>query len=960
MQEKLLLLVGNFDCTEMVIPILSDDYELEFAHDLPPTGLVEYAVVLFVQNLQSEADTALVKTLHKHLPTTPLILLAEKACPTLLVELFNENLIKQYIAWPSKAADLTQAIRKLLGETTTLAVYQSTIHEPSNFSANKLSDSQQQSVVETDLHRYRQIVENLEDEYIFYTKDVHNQLTYISPSVHKILGFTQEEWQTRLLQHFTRSAINKKAYKYALQTLSGKQTPVYEIELLDSHGKKRYFEVSEIPIFDKLDRLVAVEGIAHDITQKQETLLKVKQSLSLQTTLSEISAMLNQSDQFEERIHEVLAEIAKQVDVPLIAIVERASNQLIAGIGIAEWQGRLNLDTKKLLEIGQIIITKQEQELIWLTNNQLAAAVIYPLIYQQQVIGFTVVGLPSEDALPDETYAFLRTISHIISQAFQRSKSHLKLLDRVQHFKKLFEQAPFGIIAFTDTNGKAIVNKAFASILGYTIEELAEKSAMQLFLEFTHPEDLELEKAFIDEVIAHERKSYTIKKRYIHKNGATVWVNLSGAFLRQETDGIHMNMIMVQDITEKIKVEQEKEAEQEKLRLILDTLPISVSLKDAEGHYLFFNQRALAYTGRSLNEILGKKSREIFPPRLASVYEAYDLQAKKEESGQVTWFEIKKDTTEGPKQMLVGKKVFYSNTQEHLLNFEVDITTLKKVELDLQRALNRLEQAQNNLEHSEKMSSLGILTAGVAHEINNPVNFIQGGIYILEDYLNPILELLQMYKKLDEPSSAEEEAQVRQSVREMKEELEFDEALVFLKDGVDSIQKGAERTVEIVKVLRNFSRHDESYSHGVDMHEALDATLVLLQNKLKGRIEVIKNYFESLPTIECNEGQINQVFMNLLSNAEQAIADEGTITITTAQPSPMHVEIQITDTGSGMSEAVKQRIFEAFYTTKKVGVGTGLGLSISASIIEKHQGEIKVISEESKGTTFIVRLPVQH
>jgi len=247
------------------------------------------------------------------------------------------------------------------------------------------------------------------------------------------------------------------------------------------------------------------------------------------------------------------------------------------------------------------------------------------------------------------------------------------------------------------------------------------------------------------------------------------------------------------------------------------------------------------------------------------------------------------------------------------------VTTLKQVELDLANALDQLKRAQTNLEQSEKMSSLGILTAGVAHEINNPVNFIQGGVYILEDYLEPVIALLQEYAKLDEAPLPENYQSTIQYIKEIKEAIEFDEALGFLRDSVHSIQQGAERTVEIVRVLRNFSRSDQTLSNNVDLHEALDSTLTLLQNKLKLRIEVINKYQANLPSVDCNSGQINQVFMNILSNAEQAITGEGTITI-----------------------------------------GTGLGLSISQSIIEKHQGKIEASSTLGQGTTFDIYLPIKH
>ncbi|MGB0522739.1 MAG: PAS domain-containing sensor histidine kinase [Flammeovirgaceae bacterium] len=979
MQEKLLLMIGNFDCTEKITPILSDAYKLEFIHDLPHTIIEDYAAILLSHNIQHTADQHLPKILSKNHPAIPIILIAQQVDPLQLITLFNDECIRHYLPWPHSAAQLHLAIGKFAQQAENIEVNHYAIDSTlahrlslsySNSYLKGLSQpklTEQEEIAST---KYRQIVENLQGEYIFYAKDAHNQLTYISPSVYKILGFSKEEWHPGFFQHFTRSDLNKKALEFSLKTLEGKQMPAFKIEILDNRLRKRHFEISEVPIFNSTGELIGVEGIAHDITRQQEILSNIQRNLALQTALSEVSAAFNQTDDFEACITTVLPKIGTQAELQcifLIKIKEDTSHQ------IASWQKhkQAHPDFPKLADHelqalkahGHLILTSKDQQHSWLNQFGLTQGICYPLLYHQALIGYSFFGISGTESVREEIQGFLHTVAHIISQAFQRWKAHQELLDRVQNFRKLFEQAPFGIIAFIYSDKKVIINNAFAKILGYTREELTKKSAMELFHMLTHPEDKFKEQSLVDEVIHNQRKYYSIKKRYIHKDGSVVWVNLSGAFLRQEVDDIHMNIIMVQDITEKIKIEQEKEAEQEKLQQILDSLPISISLKNKSGQYLFFNQLGLNYTGKSLKDIIGKKAREIFPVQLASVYEAHDVQARQHQ-GEVEWFEVKKQTTEGEKEMLVGKKLVQSHNlgldEELLLSFEVDITTLKKVELDLQRALNQLKQAQSNLEHSEKMSSLGILTAGVAHEINNPVNFIQGGIYILEDYLAPILELLAEYTHFENASSESEKEVIIQRIKAMKEVLEFDEAVGFLKDGIDSIQKGAERTVEIVRVLRNFSRSDDSLSPGVDLHEALDSTLVLLQNKLKDRIEVIKHYHPDLPSIACNIGQINQVFMNILSNAEQAIKHTGSITILTSIHAPNQVAISISDTGSGMSDAVMQRIFEPFYTTKKVGVGTGLGLSISHSIIDKHQGRIEVFSEENKGTEFKIYLPISH
>ncbi|RMG22433.1 MAG: GAF domain-containing protein [Bacteroidetes bacterium] len=277
---------------------------------------------------------------------------------------------------------------------------------------------------------------------------------------------------------------------------------------------------------------------------------------------------------------------------------------------------------------------------------------------------------------------------------------------------------------------------------------------------------------------------------------------------------------------------------------------------------------------------------------------------------------------------------------------------------ELANALIKLQSTQTQLVESEKMASLGQLTAGIAHEINNPINFISGNIGPLARDIQDIKSLL---KKMHELEHSDDLQAAIQAVKAYSEEIDteylFEEIEMLLK----GIREGATRTRDIVVGLRNFSRLDEEDFKYADLHEGLDATLMLLNSKLKKGIKVVKNYGQ-LPKILCLPGKLNQVFMNLLSNAIQAIeargGQGGEICITTTQ-SKGQAEIRIRDNGTGMPEQVRQRIFEPFFTTKEVGQGTGLGLSISYGIIEKHQGSIEVESEEGVGTTFIIRIPLE-
>jgi signal transduction histidine kinase len=271
----------------------------------------------------------------------------------------------------------------------------------------------------------------------------------------------------------------------------------------------------------------------------------------------------------------------------------------------------------------------------------------------------------------------------------------------------------------------------------------------------------------------------------------------------------------------------------------------------------------------------------------------------------------------------------------------------------LQIALKKLKEAQNQLVQSEKMASVGQLTAGIAHEINNPINFVSSNISPLKRDLDDIIKLLEMCTHITYSENRETELK---KIEEYKMEIEYNIIIKEIRDLLSGIEEGARRTMEIVRSLRNFSRLDEGEKKLADTNEGIESTLLMLRNQLKNRIEVEKK-FESLPQILCYPGKLNQVFMNILNNAGQSIEGQGRIIISTSFKKN-NILISIKDTGKGMSKKVASRIFEPFFTTKDVGKGTGLGLSISYGIIQEHNGQIKVKSDVGKGTEFIITLPV--
>ncbi len=281
---------------------------------------------------------------------------------------------------------------------------------------------------------------------------------------------------------------------------------------------------------------------------------------------------------------------------------------------------------------------------------------------------------------------------------------------------------------------------------------------------------------------------------------------------------------------------------------------------------------------------------------------------------------------------------------------------------ELNKTLKELKEAETQLVESEKMASLGQLTAGIAHEINNPINFVTSNIKPLKRDVAILLDAVQAIENVSitDTSAAEKQRQIS----EYKTEIDFD----YLKEEIDHLLKGigegASRTAEIVKGLRIFSRLDEDDLKKADINEGLDSTLVIVNNLLNNRIKVVKEY-GNIPLIECYPGKLNQVFLNMITNAIHAInkqheADtDGELKITTTSDEQF-VYVKIKDNGTGMDETTKKKLFEPFFTTKEVGEGTGLGLSIAYNTIKKHNGVIHVNSIIGEGTEFMIELPIIH
>jgi signal transduction histidine kinase len=468
-----------------------------------------------------------------------------------------------------------------------------------------------------------------------------------------------------------------------------------------------------------------------------------------------------------------------------------------------------------------------------------------------------------------------------------------------------------------------------------------------------------------------------------------------------------LTSVFDQRLAAQVAREEALQQSEKRFRMLLWNMPVGVLLLEPSLEIMFSNQMAMEKLGLTDSHICGQLA---FPGDLLLLQEdgtpfpkgglpmQQVIATKAPVHNVVVRICCPNSQQPEPGWLLVNTdpQLTAAGSVERLLCTFSDITAGKQAESALRHSearereksqqleltLGELRRTQAQLIQNEKMSSLGQMVAGVAHEINNPVSFIKGNLTPAREYFKDLLSLIELYQQTY-PNSTPEIQHLASAI-----------ALEFLVEDwsklMDSMQVGAERIEGIVRSLKSFSRLDESELKQVDIHEGIDDTLLILQHRLRtvGRrlgIEVIKNYGQ-LPHVTCHASQLNQVFLNLLNNAIDALENQSSprvITISTSliqnpkwipiicpsanniQPvsdpftHPHYVIIRIADNGSGMSEEVRQQIFDPFFTTKPVGSGTGLGLSISHQIVvEKHEGRISCISASEKGTEFIVEIPV--
>ncbi|WP_094671107.1 PAS domain S-box protein, partial [Hydrocoleum sp. CS-953] len=571
------------------------------------------------------------------------------------------------------------------------------------------------------------------------------------------------------------------------------------------------------------------------------------------------------------------------------------------------------------------------------------------------------------------------TIDKLEREIAERHQTQARLKLSEQKFSKAFLSSPDPIIITTFQDERFIeVNDSFLDIMGYRREEVIGYTVEELGIWVNLEERIDFRESLEKQgVLQNQEYEFRVKSGAIR-----IWL-LSVEIINIDNEICFLTVI--KDITDRKRSEKALWESQRKLATLMSNLPgMAYRFRnDINRTAEFVSEGCYSLTGYQIQDFLGSNqvflSQLIYPEDRQLLWNTIELAIQENrhyqivyrittKTGKIKWVweqGIGVFSESGELIALEGLITDITDTKNAEASLKQSQTELRKQKRQLETALQELDEVETTLTNTEKMSSLGQLVAGIAHEINNPVTSVYGNIVHLNHYVQDMMNLLNIYQEYS-PSLPEE-------IEEQIEDIDLDFMMEDLPKVISAMQIGSERIREIVRSLRSFSRKDDVKKTLMNIHDGIDGTLVILKNRLKARgkkpeIKVYKEYGE-LPLVECYVGMINQVFMNLIGNGidalEEAIVRDNwdgkvpSIWIRTTAISNQ-VQIRIIDNGLGMDEKVKERLFERFFTTKPVDKGTGLGLSISYKIIvEKHGGRLECISAPGEGAEFVIEIPIE-
>jgi two-component system, NtrC family, sensor kinase len=733
---------------------------------------------------------------------------------------------------------------------------------------------------------------------------------------------------------------------------SGQLLDVPEECLQTPHRGQRIFRTKKIPILDEAGRPQYLLGITEDITERKQTEAALRQS------------------------QEHLQTVMTSAPIILYAIDRQGIFTLSEGKGLEA----LELQSGQLVGSSIYDVYSDKPEVIEYFNRALQGEQLENIIVNYAGILFDI----RYSILRDE-HGNIVGVTGIALDITERYKVKEALQQSEQKFRRLVENANDIIYQLTSDGVFSYVSPNWVDILGHEVQDVEGK----VFTLFVHPDDLPICLGTLRRALENGEKQSGIEYRVKHKNGTWRWHTSNLSVLRDANGSIVSVVGIARDISDAYRqATQRKQAEEalreseERFRNLVESTHDLIWEIDENAIYTYVSPQIKDILGYDVEEVLGKTPFDFMPPEEAD-YITEIMSNRVALRLPITNLENTNIHQDGYIVILETSGVPFFDKAGNFKGYrgiDRDITKRKQTEeairqskAQLEQTLRQLQNTQAQLIQTEKMSSLGQLVAGVAHEINNPINFIYGNIKHAKNYITDLLRLITLYQDIYPQPAFEIEAEI--------ETIDLHFLIEDFPKLLDSMEVGAERIRGIVRSLRTFSRLDESAAKAVDLRQGIDSTLILLQSRLQPplssqTIQVVKEY-SNLPLVKCYPGELNQVFMNLLSNAIDALekrnrsknfevvqANPSTIRIRTeinSQPNSIPwVVIRIADNGIGMSEEILSRAFDPFFTTKPVGEGTGLGLAISYQIVvELHKGRLYCSSSPGEGAEFVIEIPIQ-
>jgi PAS domain S-box-containing protein len=749
--------------------------------------------------------------------------------------------------------------------------------------------------------RYRHLVENIEEKHFIYIHDINGVFTYLSPSIKNILGYTPQEFMTHYTQYLTPNPVNREVVRHTELSIKGIKQPSYEVEIYCKDGYTRWLEVNEVPVFDANGSVLAVQGIAHDITERKRAEEAVRES---EKKYSHLFENLSDAAFLADAETGIIIEVNRQAEI----LLGRARREIVG-----MHQSQLH-PPEKADEYRQIFAKH--------VHEGYASDVECEVAKQDGTIVFV--------AISASTYVHMdRTlILGLFKDITERRKAKNKLKESEERYKKLISSVTDYIFTVEVNNGQPVSTKhgpGCLAVTGYSPEEF--DTDPYLWYRMVYEDDRERVMKHAERVISGESHD-ALEHRITQKNGNVIWVRNTSVPNYDYGGRLIAYDGLIEDITERKKAEEALFETEERLRAIFNNTAIGIALATPQGIFVEANPTFIVMfgypeeeiNGLTINDITHPDDRELTRKFIEELFagQRHYYQFEKRyvrKTGGVFWGRITasliKDRFGAPK---------------YIIGAVEDITARKSIEEEKQKL-------HDQFVHAQKMEAVGLLAGGVAHDFNNILTAIVG-------YAN----IVKMKIKKDDP----------------------------LKINLDHIINSSLRGAHLTQSLLTFSRKQPISPRAIDLNVIIRNIQKLLSRMISEDIETQVMLDERPLTILADSGQIEQILMNLATNARDAMPLGGALTIRTEMTTideqfkkehgfgepGRYALLAITDTGVGMDEKTKERIFEPFFTTKEVGRGTGLGLAMVYGAIKQNKGYIIVSSVPGKGTTFNIYFPL--